>query len=47
MDDLVLATVAKEIKEAFADSVSDMDLIQLLYGAVVYPVHKRDFQNIK
>lgn len=39
MDDLVLATVAKEIKAAFADSISDMDMIQLLYNAVAYPAN--------
>lgn len=38
MRELVLATVAAEIKNAFVDEINDPDLIQLLYGGVAYPL---------
>ena len=38
MRELVLATVAAEIKNAFVDEINDPDLLQLLYGGVAYPL---------
>lgn len=38
MHELVFATVLAEIKNDFADEVSDPDLINLLYGGIAYPL---------
>lgn len=38
MRELVLATVAAEIKNAFVDEINDPDLLQLLYGGAAYPL---------
>ena len=39
LSELVISTFVEELKNAWAEDVSDPDLLQLLYDAVAYPLN--------